>query len=469
MSIESQISDFLIANKISPTCTTPQWPNHLYSLDDSQLVVCERFIKQLRLQGVSMGQGHHLSKCMRIVQAIPKAQRVLLTLLAPVYTDGASQLLTTVVIKVSVPSNSLDLHVMNSRIGGSQMNGPRQSLREGEFLLVDPLRIWDFDFPCPEFRLERYEILTTSVSNSPVDLIINPFDYVDTRGMGSGVYRSSSLSYARRNEKEDLIPLNTLHRIMANLCRLMQPADLMLLDAVVSEGKRLQQFFIAPASTYSHHNYRHGLLRHTVQTCIRILYLLAINTELKKYQSSDPTNPNNRSFLPQSGSGWASWVGLGIWAGTLHDFGKIDEYEDLGNGAYALSDSGLFLGHQLKVCLWVYHAAKSSGYSEPDRLMELIHCLSAVERHHDQCGLRTRKTFISKIVNQADRFSAGHGDAFVHEFCDQKFLTAWSASVDRFNCNLDVESDQTSESDVVCEFVDGQVNQRLGVLNVQKQ
>lgn len=403
MSIKLLIKDFLMDSEISQCVSTAQLANNLHPLDGSALVVCQRFITHLARQGVPMGQGYALSMCMRIIQSRPKGDRTVLTVLAPVYRSSNKQLWTAVVIKVSVPNQSTSSHFSD--------------LEVGMCLRIDPLWIWDFDLPCTEFRVDRFEVVENP--------LINPFDYVDRRGLGPGVYYRQALGYSSNRSGDELIPLGDLISLLASVCRFMDPHDLMLLDHMVAKNNRMQQFMLSPASTQSHHNYRHGLLVHTVQTCIQILVLLAKNHSKTGGSQAADFASKNQAKSTESRIEWGSRVAQGIACGVLHDFGKIDEYEDLGNGAYALSDSGLFLGHQLKVCLWLYHAAVSSGYSEQDRLLELIHCLSAVDREYDQCGLRTRKTFISKIVNQADRLSAGQGSAFAFDLYHSALTGQW--------------------------------------------
>ena len=394
MSIQSEISTLLLSSDIKPCLTTAQLSENLHALDDEMPIVCARFISYLERQGVRMEQGLHLSMCMRIVDSKLKGRRTLLTVLAPVYSHEGKDLFITVAIKIAVitPKSGVSFSL----------------LRKGIYLRVDPLWIWDFEYPCTEFKVNRFELI-----DHP---FINPFDYVDRRDLGESL--SPRLQTDHGREAPQSISVNSLISALAGLCRFVSPVDLELINVVVGNSRRMRQFVTLPASTNSHHSYRHGLLLHTVETSIHILLLLAKKMNhsdaIKSSQLESQMHPN----LCESQAGWGSQVAQGIAAGILHDFGKIGEYEDLGNGAYALSDSGLFLGHQLKVCLWVYHAAMSSGYPEPDRLLELIHCLSAVERHHDQSGLRSRKTFIAKVVNQADRLSAGQGGAFAQELCN---------------------------------------------------
>lgn len=394
ISIKEQVSAMITAAKVEQCVTTSQHVLNLHRLDDDMPVVCRRLLTHLERQGVPTDQGFCLSMCMRVIEIFPKKGRHVLTVLAPVYCSLGSQLHTTVVIKISVPSED--------------QNGQLQVFRKGMYLQVNPLWIWDFDLPRTEFRVDRFEVIDY--------VLINPFDYVDYRDLGAGVYRSTSNQVTFHKTQGELITLVGLISVLASLCRFMKPEDLRLLDTVIASSARMRQFLTQPASTNSHHNHRHGLLLHTVETCLQVLILLASKwSEITRILSEDPSSERHLKYSERHFD-WASGVAQGIACGVLHDFGKIGEYEDLGNGAYALSDSGLFLGHQLKVCLWVYHAAMSSEYSDHDRLLELIHCLSAVDRQHDQSGLRSRKTFIAKIVNQADRLSAGHRGAFVHEF-----------------------------------------------------
>ena len=246
MSIKTLIKDFLMASEISQCVSTAQLANNLHPLDGSALVVCQRFITHLARQGAPMGQGHFLSMCMRIIQSRPKGDRTVLTVLAPVYRNSINQLWTTVVIKVSVPNQGASAYTSD--------------LKVGMCLRIDPLWIWDFELPCTEFRVDRFEVVENPM--------INPFDYVDRRGLGPGVYYRRTLGYSSNRSGDELIPLGDLISLLASVSRFMDPHDLMLLDHMVAKNNRMQQFMLSPASTQSHHNYQHGLLVHTVRILV---------------------------------------------------------------------------------------------------------------------------------------------------------------------------------------------------------
>lgn len=315
---------------------------------------CVRFKKQLQAHGVQFDHTHQISKICRINQLTQYCGHLTLKLAMPVYSKPCGTRQSSVAFKVSIPKNEMT-----------------ERLAVDQFVWIDPKSICDFEYPRPEFKLGSWQVLSDIQIGK---YGINPFDYASPAGMDKWVYSSRS---------EQRISTQELVSILAALFEFMNIADQSLLRLMLLTQDRLDRFINAPASTSSHHQYKHGLLEHTVEVCLQALLLVKQSNEWSKVDVSQ--------LILQS---------------ILHDFGKLDEYEQMGPDVYALSTSGILLGHQVKAALWAHQAALQIGNYCTERLMQLIHGLTAVNRDCQQSGNRSRKTPESIITNQADRLSA---------------------------------------------------------------
>jgi 23S rRNA maturation-related 3'-5' exoribonuclease YhaM len=358
---------------------------HRYPLNHFSFIKCQRLRKQFIAHGINFDGKLEMSKLCRIDQIIQNGQSQTLTLISPIYIKASGARKSSVAFQVKIPSTQLE---------AGQASGNSSPLHVDQFIWIDPSTLSDFKYPCPEFMMGSMYVANVQVadvevahvevvsgplnehqtSNQTGDQSINPFDYASPLNMDKWVYAPGCTQAISTQE---------LTNILALLFELMIPSDQNLLRAMLLTQNRLNRFISAPASTCTHHHYKHGLLEHTVEVCLQALLLID--------EGKAPSEVDLSQLILQS---------------ILHDFGKLDEYEQMGHGVYTLSNSGLLLGHQIKVALWAHQAALEMGSYCGERLTQLIHGLTAVNRDCAQSGNRSRKTVESLIANHADRLSA---------------------------------------------------------------
>lgn len=373
--------------------------NHRYSLNQISFIKCKRLRTQFEAHGIKFDGKLEMSKLCRIDRVIQNGQSQTLTLVSPIYIKVSGARKSSVAFQVKIP-NPINAKRDSWDLSGQTM-GHKSSqtpcLSVDQFIWIEPSTLSDFKYPRPEFTVIDMlvaDVLVADVHvkdqtqtgnpscNKGVDEIdygvinqgINPFDYASPLNMDKWVYAPGGTQGVATQE---------LINVLACLFELMTASDQNLLRTMLLTQNRLDRFISAPASTSSHHYYKHGLLEHTVEVCLQALLLID--------EGRAPSDVDLSQLILQA---------------ILHDFGKLDEYEQMGHGVYTLSNSGLLLGHQIKVALWAHQAALEMGSYCGERLTQLIHGLTAVNRDCAQSGNRSRKTVESLIANHADRLSA---------------------------------------------------------------
>lgn len=391
MNIKSKVTEVLSSvNNQSANRPFDILDNQRHPLHTFSFTKCPRLKKQLEAQGVEFNGKTEMSRVCRVDQVKMQGDYQVLTLVAPIYKKLLRNRKSSVAFQVRIPrvlnTNSVSL----SQPCNIQRAVPvleSSGFVVGQYVCINPSSIQDFKYPRPEFSITFPRRIGLTEG-------INPFDFASPIGLDKVVFSPGSEQGVRTQE---------LINILATFFEFMNQSDGALLRAILREEDRLAKFMVAPASTCSHHSYKHGLLEHTVEVCLQAMVTVKDENHLGQVGPQ-----SGQQFCSQSNSKSIPQVDLSmlILQSILHDLGKIDEYEQMGNGVYTLSSSGLLLGHQIKVALWADAAAKELGNYDPDRFMELIHGLTAVSRDCAQSGNRTRKTLESIIANQADRFSA---------------------------------------------------------------
>jgi len=149
-------------------------------------------------------------------------------------------------------------------------------------------------------------------------------------------------------------PSRTFAQLKKGLFNFMNKIEeIKLLESIRSLLKKFPTFFISPASKYHHHDYKHGLLEHIVQTIEHAMYYY------HKYSSM--------SFLNKD---------LIISGSTLHDFSKFNCYELKDDYIY-ITDVNLLQGHILNTTKIVSQGVKS------DILDDIIHIIGSHHRLRD--------------------------------------------------------------------------------------
>ncbi len=344
--------------------------NHRYSLSHFSFIKCQRLRKQFVAHGVRFDGKTEMSKLCRIDQVIQNGESQTLTLVSPIYTKIGGARKSSVAFQVKIPNPQVEVGQTSGQTS-NQTSCPTSLLTVDQFIWIDPTTLSDFKYPCPEFMVGTMEMVEGVHEGNQS---INPFDYASPVNMDKWVYAPRCTKGVATQE---------LTNILALLFELMTPSDQNLLRAMLLTQNRLNRFMSAPASTSTHHHYKHGLLEHTVEVCLQALVLID--------EGKAPSQVDLSQLILQA---------------ILHDFGKLDEYEQMGHGVYTLSSSGLLLGHQIKAALWAHQAALEIGTYCGERLTQLIHGLTAVNKDCAQSGNRSRKTVESLIANHADRLSA---------------------------------------------------------------
>lgn len=366
--------------------------NHRYSLSHFSFIKCRRLRTQFEAHGIKFDGKSEMSKLCRIDQVIQNGDYQTLRLVSPIYNKLNGARKSSVAFLVKIPC-----------LTSNTQEEPCQdfSLNVGQFVWIEPSTLSDFKYPRPEFMVidllvadvqvsdvhVNYRTLTAnqSCSESVSEIVdegdktnfnqnINPFDFASPVILEKWVYAPGCTQGVLTQE---------LINVLAVLFELMVPSDQSLLRTMLLKQNRLDRFISAPASTSSHHDYKHGLLEHTVEVCLQALLLID--------EGRAPGDVDLSQLILQA---------------ILHDFGKLDEYEQMGYDVYTLSNSGLLLGHQIKAALWAHQAALEIESYCSDRLTQLIHGLTAVSKDCTQSGNRSRKTVESMIANHADRLSA---------------------------------------------------------------
>lgn len=168
-----------------------------------------------------------------------------------------------------------------------------------------------------------------------------------------------SIDKIRPARPEDGIDANLLLPVIAkdrellfnellNLCdQITQPGLKALVHKIYSDSELKQKLFDAPGGKLWHHNYRGGLLEHTLSVTRIALSMTAFYPQLRK--------------------------DLIIAAGLLHDIGKIVEYRV--EGFVDFSDRGRLLGHIVIGTQMVKEAADKITDLPESLKTELLHMI----------------------------------------------------------------------------------------------
>ena len=153
-----------------------------------------------------------------------------------------------------------------------------------------------------------------------------------------------------------------------------------LFNAILWDGKRLEQFCKGPSSLNHHHSGDGDNLRHTVETAEFVRQWCMTHAFAHK--------------------------DLAVLTALLHDVGKALEYSIRRDGSWGLSDRGKLLGHKITVIEWVAAALALWQIRLPHMHAEvLLHNLSASAHAPRHLGLRDPQTIEAFVVSLADRSS----------------------------------------------------------------
>lgn len=165
-----------------------------------------------------------------------------------------------------------------------------------------------------------------------------------------------------------------------------------------SMSEMYMAFLDAPAATSMHHNYKHGLLEHSV-TVAELVY----------------------PRLPQEE------LGIGIAASLIHDVGKIQTYAFEGP-AVTMTQAGKMLGH---IVLGVM-AVQPLLAGLPDEFSTLF--LNAIVGHHGKLewgSPELPKTRFAWLIHRADMM-----DAATQHIADMPAWDGWSAPDKMFRTEM---------------------------------
>lgn len=333
-----------------------------HSLGLNAFPACYRFRNLLERQGVQFSPDFYLESLFRVVEVNSIQGQHFATLVGPVLEKKTHRRKGNVSFEVKVPDGCVAEESVNT---GDLV---------GRMVLLNPDNIRDHPLPIKQFRIDELQVLNKR-------LIPNPFLYADLRGL------SQHIVVPVGNSSETLV-LNDLINELYEFCFLMNRQDRVFLQAVFLQKQHIRAFLTAPASTGSHHSYHGGLLVHTLQV-------------LRNTKALVEKLPEKDSFD----------LSLAILCAFLHDIGKVLEYEPINSNAFQLSKIGLLLGHQSSAPIILTFAWTRYDEFDPERFIELIHCITAVPRDCVQSGNRERKTLIALLVGQADRLSAANKSA----------------------------------------------------------
>ncbi|MFN4327603.1 MAG: HD domain-containing protein [Limnobacter sp.] len=246
-------------------------------------------------------------------------------------------------------------------------------LKDREWEQGEMIRLSDVDVLGPHGVGLRRVWSTPQASYLPADT--NPFDYA---GLGMPVYLRALVGGC---SEHNAVNLSDVCAFLSAVINHLNPEDRSLFLAVVGQESRWNKFLTYPASLRSHHNYERGLLVHTAEV---VAYVLLDLANLK-----EPAD-----------------VSLTILAALLHDFGKVEDYIRLTEGAYIGNQNCQLIGHEQTMLKWISGACQCEVTYPKERQLALEHAICAVKRQHDQSGVRKRKTIESFLLHDADCQSA---------------------------------------------------------------
>lgn len=150
-----------------------------------------------------------------------------------------------------------------------------------------------------------------------------------------------------------------------------------LLREIFDDKDLYQLFQSAPAAKSWHHNYRHGLLEHTVSVA-------------KLCDFCSGLYPVNRDLL--------------ICGALLHDFGKVYEYRSI--GAIEFTEIGRLVGH-LSLCdQFICERSKLIPGFPADVLLNLRHLILSHHGEYENATVRLPQTIEAILLHHCDNLDA---------------------------------------------------------------
>lgn len=150
-----------------------------------------------------------------------------------------------------------------------------------------------------------------------------------------------------------------------------------LLHNIYDDKDIFNRFFTAPAAKSWHHNYRHGLLEHTVSVATLCDYVSGLY-------------PVNRDLL--------------ICGALLHDTGKLFEYND--KAAIDFTDIGRLVGHLSLSDQMVCEQAKLIPGFPPEILLNIRHLILAHHGEYEKASVRLPQTIEALVLHLCDNLDA---------------------------------------------------------------
>ena len=173
----------------------------------------------------------------------------------------------------------------------------------------------------------------------------------------------------------------TLIQKAVNLVECMDPHQRHLFNALFWNRERFYRFCTGPSSLQNHHSTRHGNLRHSVETAIRM------------QRDSEE-------------SGQLLDAGLCILLGLLHDAGKCDEYQLGRHNQWIMSDRGSLVGHKVTITEWIAVARAVYCKNFPESIyLSLLHCLNSAHNAPQWLGIRESVMLEAHLLSGNDRTS----------------------------------------------------------------
>lgn len=177
------------------------------------------------------------------------------------------------------------------------------------------------------------------------------------------------------------------------------PMDLcQLFNAMFWDGSRFRRFCTGPSSIRHHHAWETGNLAHSIEVA------LAMRRELTEPVLKSTAPPPQWNDVPPTLK--PGDTSISIFAALIHDAGKADEYGSGGNGTFRMSERGRLVGHKLTIVEWIAVAKAQLGCRISERrVLELLHCITAVQGAPEWTGLRRPETLGASYLSIFDRAS----------------------------------------------------------------
>lgn len=150
-----------------------------------------------------------------------------------------------------------------------------------------------------------------------------------------------------------------------------------LLHVIFDDKEFFNKFLYAPAAKGWHHNYRSGLIEHTIAVAGLCEYCATI--------------------YPVS-------LDLMICGAIFHDMGKVEEYT--GDASFEFTDIGRLVGHlSLADTMVVAAAAQIPGFPD-DLLLNLRHLILSHHGEYEKASVRLPQTLEAVLLHNCDNLDA---------------------------------------------------------------